>query len=92
MGRKARERSESGIYHVVLRGINRQDIFYDEYDFQRFLEILSQKKSGKEYEVYGYCLMNNHIHILIRENRDKISRIMSRIGTSYAWLYNRKET
>jgi putative transposase len=34
--------------------------------------------------------MNNHIHILIREKRDKISRIMSRIRTSYAWWYNRK--
>jgi len=90
MVRKAREKGESGVYHVVLRGINRQDIFYDEDDYQRFLEILAQKKSAEQYEVYGYCLMSNHIHILLRENSDTISQIMSRIGTSYAWWYNRK--
>ncbi|MDD3879994.1 MAG: transposase [Syntrophomonas sp.] len=90
MARKAREKCESGIYHIVLRGINRQDIFYDKEDFKRFLEILAQKKSGNKFAVYGYCLMNNHIHLLIREKTDKISRIMSRIGTSYALWYNRK--
>ncbi len=90
MARKAREKCESGIYHVVLRGINRQDIFCDEDDFKCFLETLLQKKSEKQFAVYGYCLMNNHVHLLLRENTDKISRIMSRIGTSYAWWYNRK--
>jgi putative transposase len=90
MPRRAREQSETGIYHVVLRGINRQSVFYDEDDYQRFLEILSQKKLEEQFEVYGYCLMSNHIHLLIREKNDKISRIMSRIGTSYAWWYNQK--
>jgi putative transposase len=88
--RQARERCESGLYHIVLRGINRQDVFYDNGDFQHFLETLGQTKSGQEFEVYGYCLMSNHIHLLIREKKDNISRIMSRIGTSYAWWYNRK--
>ncbi|MEN6349606.1 MAG: transposase [Syntrophomonas sp.] len=90
MVRKAREQCESGIYHVVLRGINRQDIFFDDEDYRRLLETVAQKKSDKQFEVYGYCLMSNHVHMLIRENKDKISRIMSRIGTSYAWWYNRK--
>jgi len=90
MVRQAREHCESCIYHVVLRGINRQDIFNDEDDLQRFVETLEQKKSEDQFEVYGYCLMSNHVHLLIREKNDKISRIMSRIGTSYAWWYNRK--
>ena len=90
LARQARKKSESGVYHVVLRGINRQDIFYDEDDYQQFLEILAQKKSEKQYEVYGYCLMSNHVHILLHENKDMISRIMSRIGTSFSWRYNRK--
>ena len=90
MARAARERSESCIYHVVLRGINRQDIFFDDDDFQRFLETIEQKKSESQFDLYGYCLMSNHVHILVREKSDKISRIMSRIGTSYAWWYNRK--
>lgn len=88
--RRPRERSESGIYHVVLRGINRQDIFYDDDDYQRFLGTIYQLKSDDQFVVYGYCLMTNHIHLLVQENTDTISRIMSRIGTSYAWWYNRK--
>ncbi|HWQ77074.1 MAG TPA: transposase [Syntrophomonas sp.] len=90
MARKARERCESCIYHVVLRGINRQDIFYDDDDFKRFLETIKKKKTESQFELYGYCLMSNHVHILIHEKNDNISRIMSRIGTSYAWWYNRK--
>ncbi len=88
--RQARERSESGIYHVVLRGINRQDIFYDDEDYQHFLETINQMKSEDQFIVYGYCLMTNHIHLLIKENTDTISRVMSRIGTSYARWYNQK--
>ncbi len=56
-----------GLYHVVLRGINQQDIFYDDDDYQRLLEILAQKQSKKQFEVYAYCLMSNHVYILIRE-------------------------
>ena len=88
--RQARQRSESGVYHVILRGINRQDIFYDDDDYQHFLETIDQMKSDDQFAVYGYCLMTNHVHLLIQENTDTISRIMSRIGTSYAWWYNRK--
>ncbi|MGE5422899.1 MAG: transposase [Ignavibacteriales bacterium] len=90
MVREARERSESGIYHIVLRGINRQDIFYDDDDRLRFLETLDRKKKGQLFEIYGYCLMTNHVHLLFRENRDTISRTMSRVGTSYAKWYNLK--
>lgn len=90
MARTARERCESCVYHIVLRGINRQDIFYDDDDFQQFLKTIEKKKSESQFELYGYCLMSNHVHILVCEKSDNISRIMSRIGTSYAWWYNRK--
>ncbi|HBQ86342.1 MAG TPA: transposase [Syntrophomonas sp.] len=88
--RQPRKRSESGIYHIILRGINRQDIFYDDDDYRHFLETINQMKTDDQFGVYGYCLMTNHVHLLIRENTDTISRIMSRVGTSYAWWYNRK--
>ena len=86
----ARKRCESGIYPIIIRGVNRQDVFYDDEDFKRFLNIMEQMKSQKEYLVFGYCLMGNHVHLLIQERIDFISRLMSRIGTSYAWWYNRK--
>lgn len=90
MVRQARQRCESGVYHVVLRGINRGDIFFDDADDFRFLETLTQKKNNQEFWLYGYCLMSNHVHLLVRENKDTVSRTMSRIGTSYAKWYNQK--
>ena len=80
----AREHSQSCVYYVVLRGSSRRDICFDDEDRLRFLEILAQKKSDGRFEVLGYCLMGKHVHLLIREAGDSISRIMSRIGTSYA--------
>ncbi|MGE5421631.1 MAG: transposase [Ignavibacteriales bacterium] len=56
--------------------------FFDDDDSLRFLETLEQKKRNQEYELYGYCLMNNHVHLLVRENKDTVSRTMSRIGPS----------
>jgi len=89
MARQARERCESGVYHIVTRGINRQDIFCDHEDYQRFLGTLEKVKIDK-FDVYGYCLMSNHVHLLIHEKSEEIHQIMKRICTSYAWWYNRK--
>ncbi len=90
MPRNARERSGSGVYHVVLRGINKQDIFNDAEDRLRLIEALEKYKTICEYHLYGYCLMTNHIHILIKEGKETISQIMKRIGTSYVYWYNNK--
>jgi len=72
-----------------MRGINRQDIFYDEDDYQRFMGTLERLKTDK-FEVYGYCLMSNHVHLLIREKSEENPQSMKHIGTSYAWWYKRK--
>jgi len=90
MVREARKKSKSGIYHVVERGINRQNIFHDEEDCHRYLEIMKKVKKESECKVLGYCLMGNHVHLLIQEREESISKIMKKIGVSYAWWYNRK--
>ncbi|CVK21085.1 REP-associated tyrosine transposase [Sporomusa sphaeroides] len=90
MARCAREKSVSGIYHIMMRGINRQDIFLDEDDRCRFLEIIKRVQESGSCSIYGYCLMNNHIHLLLQEKEEELSIIMKRIGTSYAWRYNKK--
>ncbi|WP_242661337.1 transposase [Alkaliphilus metalliredigens] len=53
MPRTAREKSKSGIYHVIIRGANRQEIFHDEQDCLRFLEILERYKGKTEIKIYG---------------------------------------
>ena len=90
MARQARLKSKSGIYHIILRGINRQVIFEDDDDKLKFLECLSYYRNVCDYTVYGYCLMDNHVHILIRESKEEIASIMKRIGVRYVAWYNRK--
>ena len=90
MPRQAREKSESGIYHLMLRGINKQNIFEDEEDRKRFLETLEYYKRQSSYLLYGYCLMDNHIHLLIKEKDESISQVIKRISSSYVYWYNQK--
>lgn len=90
MPRQARERSRSGIYHIMLRGINRQNIFEEDEDRQRFIETLKYYKAISGYRLYGYCLMNNHIHLLMGENGESMSLGIKRISSSYVYWYNQK--
>lgn len=90
MPRKARVRSETGVYHAMVRGINRQNIFQDREDRTMYLEKLSLVKERSSCLIYGYCLMNNHIHLLIAETVETISQVMKRLGSTYVYWYNQK--
>ena len=70
MPRTARKKSCKQIYHIMLRGINKQQIFYEKEDYQFFISILERYKETCGYELYAYCLMGNHIHLLIREGNE----------------------
>ena len=69
MGRQAREYSSTGFYHVVFRGINHQHIFEESSDYDYMLEIVRQLKAEMAFEVHAYCLMSNHVHLLLREKK-----------------------
>ena len=90
MPRDVRKSSESGIYHIMLRGINRQDIFADEEDIQRLIETIIRFKDVSKYELFAYCIMSNHVHFLIRESGEPISNAIKRISSSYVYWYNKK--
>ena len=90
MSRMARKKSESGIYHIMLRGINRQQIFEDDEDRQRFLQTLLTYKAQCGYTIYAYCLMGNHIHLLLNEGKEEVSLVLKRIAGSYVYWYNWK--
>lgn len=74
----------------MLRGANRQEIFHDDEDCLKFLDILHIYKMKAEVEIYSWCLMGNHIHLLIKEGSEDISASMKRIGVSYVSYYNWK--
>lgn len=77
MPRQARELSQSGIYHIMIRGINRQNIFEDDEDRERLINTIKYYKTISQFELYAYCLMNNHVHLLIKEVIEPISVIMN---------------
>lgn len=90
MARKAREKSEQNIYHVMLRGINRQQIFMDDEDNRQFLKVLWQCREISGFSLFAYCLMGNHVHLLLQTGKEPLEQVMKRIGTRYVVWYNSK--
>jgi putative transposase len=92
LARQARSKSESGIYHVMLRGNERKPVFLDEEDKNRYVEIMLQKKEAAGSHLYAYCIMDNHVHMVIREleNGQPLETLMKRIGVTYALYFNKK--
>lgn len=99
MPRSVRNKAATGIYHVLMRGINRQVIFEDTEDYQYFMAVLERVgfqtddeglRVGQNCTYYAYCLMSNHFHLLIREREEKISLTLKRIANAYVYYYNRK--
>lgn len=91
MSRLARTISESGVYHILFRGVNQQNIFEEASDFEKLKETIATVKQDLHFEIYAYCFMNNHVHIVLKEKSlGDISLIMKRILTKYARWYNIK--
>lgn len=74
----------------MLRGVNQQQIFEDREDCERFLQIVKDCKAISGYKLFAYCLMGNHIHLLIQENKELIDQIIKRIGSRFVYWYNIK--
>lgn len=72
MPRVMRKRSSTGIYHIMLRGINQQNIFVEDEDNERFIDTLAGYQNEIEYQIYAYCLMGNHVHLLMKEGNEEI--------------------
>ena len=93
MPRGPRQRSETGVYHVMVRGINKSELFFDKQDKMKYMEILLNIKQDDMFELYAYCLMPNHVHLLIKEKNDELSNFMKRIGIRFVnfinWKYER---
>lgn len=90
MPRGARVKSKSGIYHIMLRGANRQEIFHDDEDCLKFLDLIHIYKLKTEVGIFSWCLMSNHVHLLLKEGNEDVSATIKRIGVSYVSYYNWK--
>lgn len=89
MPRQARKKSETGIYHIMVSGINHQTIFDDAEDCDKFINTMQQSKEKFAIELYGYCLMGNHVHLLLKV-KDSLALLMQSICSSFVYWYNCK--
>lgn len=90
MPRKPRLEVEGGLYHVYTRGNNRRLIFSDDDDYEKMIKLIAKTKTKLPFFLYTYCLMPNHLHLLIERRLDPISRIMHMLLTGYSRYYNRR--
>ncbi|MFZ5945649.1 MAG: transposase [Bacillota bacterium] len=88
MARIRRQISRTGFYHIMMRGNEKKDIFLDDEDRKKILWIISDKKKEEGFQLYAYCLMDNHVHLLLKT--ENISKVMKRINTSYVYYFNKK--
>ena len=90
MSRTARTQSSTNVYHVILRGNNKQQIFLDDEDNTQFMKILLGYKQSCDFMLLAYCLMGNHLHLLIKNGEQPLSSIMKKITVKFVYYYNIK--
>lgn len=90
MARKNRIYSKSGVYHIIIRGNDRQNIFFDDNDKLLLLNRINKYSIELNIHIYAYCLMNNHVHLLIANANTFMSKFMLKLNTSYSRLFNIK--
>lgn len=90
MARKPRIEYEGAFYHVITRGNQRQKIFKDKDDYERYIVILGDYKSCYKYFLYAYVLMANHIHLLLETGQIPLSKILQGINQRYTMYFNKR--
>jgi len=89
MPRPLRPIADGLVYHVINRGNGRQPVFFGEGDYLAFLKAITDLKDRRPFDLFGYCLMTNHIHLLLRPREASVSRIMQSLLVSHTQRYHR---
>jgi REP element-mobilizing transposase RayT len=91
MPRGPRIDAPGAIHHVIVRGVERCDIFRDDRDRERFLDRLGELIVESKARCFAWALMSNHVHIVLQTgNGPTLSKLMQRVGTSHALYFNRR--
>lgn len=91
MSHKPRKKSATLTYHIVVKGADRQLLFEEPKDYQKYLTIIEYYKTECQFDLFAYCLMSNHVHLLIRHSPEyPLEFIFRRINTTYAGWFNMK--
>ncbi|GAB3046908.1 transposase [Virgibacillus ainsalahensis] len=90
MARKHRVWFPGATYHITARGIRRDNIFYDYYDYQHYINLLGLCKKDISFSLHAYCLMPNHIHLLLETKKEPPGTIIKFIHSRYAIYFNKR--
>ncbi len=90
MARPLRVEYEGAIYHVTIRGNDRRKIFFDDRDRQRFLDCLADCVEAHDIRLYMFCLMSNHVQLMLETPAGNLSDFMHRLQTAYSVYFNRR--
>jgi REP element-mobilizing transposase RayT len=90
MARPLRIEFPDAVYHVTSRGDRQERIFCDDGDRELFLRIVDLAMARLDAEVFAFCLMGNHFHLVVRTRQPNLSRLMRHINGGYTQGYNRR--
>ncbi len=90
MSRQARRISQTGYYHVIMRGNNKNHIFEEKDSKAYFLKSLRKVEDEGLLAVAGWCIMSNHVHLVIKSEPDDLASAFKSLNIKFAMYYNRK--
>lgn len=86
----ARQRSASGYYHVVAKGLGDQIIFKDDADRRLYISLLGEAKAETGIRIHAYCLMSNHVHLILEDTDNKMAAALKYVHERYATYFAEK--
>ena len=89
MPRRARQESPTQFYHLMIRGINKERIFESAKHKRFLIDMLGQESKEMDLEIGAYCIMDNHLHLVIKGELDEISIFFKKVNTRFAMRYNK---
>ena len=90
MPRKLREEVADGVFHVFARGVDRRLIYLDDLDRERYLEMLGAEVERRSWRCLAYCLMDNHLHLLVETPKPNLGAGMQRLHGDFAQKVNKR--
>ena len=90
MPRGPRDDAPGAAHHVMLRGIERRSIFFDDADRAEFVRRLEHLVPELGFRCFAWVLMPNHVHLVLRSGATRVSQLMARLATGYAGHFNRR--
>ncbi len=88
MARRPRVFAPGLLYHVIVRGNQRRKTFRTDADYKAYLDRLEKYRAQCQVRIYAYCLMPNHVHLLVETGNTPLARFMQGVQQSYTQYFN----